>query len=81
MAEPVVSLQFLTDGNTLCRHCGGSHARACPRVKRLVFKPTGGQDDIAEVEYFPWGEWPDDFIIWPEDEIEEEKPEETAEEA
>lgn len=33
-----------------CMHCGGHHARSCPRVKRIVFAPGSGQ--IAEVEYF-----------------------------
>jgi hypothetical protein len=44
-----------------CAHCGGIHARACPRVKRMVFKG----DDIAEVEF--WKDWPQDDILWVED--------------
>jgi len=37
------------DGNT-CMHCGGYHARACPRVKRLEFHPNGTP---AVVEFWP----------------------------
>jgi hypothetical protein len=51
------------DGKS-CPHCGGIHLRACPRVKRLVFR---GQDQIAEVEFWGHGWWPEDEIIWPED--------------
>lgn len=39
-----------------CAHCGGYHARACPRVKRLAFHPNGG---AAEVEF-----WPHNVIDW-----------------
>jgi hypothetical protein len=46
----------------ICRHCGGSHARACPRVRRLAFHPNGA---LSEVEF--WKTWPDDHVIWPED--------------
>lgn len=44
-----------------CRHCGGVHDRACPRVKRMVFSPTGG---LLEVEF--WHAWDDDNVIYPE---------------
>ena len=37
-----------------CVHCGGFHARACPRVKRIAFHAGSGQ--IAEVEYWPHSE-------------------------
>lgn len=44
-----------------CRHCGGVHQRACPRVKRMVFSPTG---ELLEVEF--WQTWDDSAVIWPE---------------
>lgn len=47
-----------------CSHCGGLHPRACPRVKRLAFD---GQGRVAEVEFWAWGEWPADVVVWPED--------------
>lgn len=47
----------------ICRHCGGSHARACPRVHRLAFHPNG---NLAEVEFWPTSEWSDEHVIWPE---------------
>ncbi len=46
-----------------CRHCGGRHARACPRVRRLAFHSNG---QLAEVEFWPDGRWSDDYVIWPE---------------
>lgn len=48
-----------------CVHCGGLHLRACPRVRRIVFK--GNDNSIAEVEFWRDGAWPKDDIIWPED--------------
>lgn len=47
---------------TKCRHCGGWHARSCPRVRRMVM--TG--EAITEVEFWPWDEWPHDLVVWPE---------------
>lgn len=44
-----------------CQHCGGVHDRACPRVKRLVFTPSGA---ILEVEF--WPKWDERFTIYPE---------------
>lgn len=44
-----------------CQHCGGVHDRACPRVKRMVFSPTGS---LLEVEF--WARWNDDYVIYPE---------------
>jgi hypothetical protein len=46
-----------------CRHCGGSHPRACPRVRRLEFHQNG---NIASVEFWPPGKWPDEDVLWPE---------------
>lgn len=40
--------------DSLCVHCGGHHARACPRVKRIVFRQGGA--GVQEVEYFPAAE-------------------------
>lgn len=47
-----------------CQHCGGRHARACPRVRRMAFHANGA---LAEVEFWPEGRWSDDDIIWPEE--------------
>lgn len=46
-----------------CRHCGGVHSRACPRVRRLCYTDGGS---LTEVEYWPDGKWSDEFVIWPE---------------
>jgi hypothetical protein len=46
-----------------CRHCGGAHARACPRVRRLTFHPDA---KLATVEFWPDGKWSDEFVQWPE---------------
>ena len=54
--------QFLT--GKACPHCGGLHLRACPRVRRLVFRKS---DEVAEVEFWAHGLWPEDEVIWPED--------------
>lgn len=44
-----------------CQHCGGVHDRACPRVKRMSFTPSGG---LAEVEF--WDRWDAANVIFPE---------------
>lgn len=46
-----------------CQHCGATHARACPRVKRLEFHQNG---NLASVEFWPAGKWPDEHVVWPE---------------
>jgi hypothetical protein len=61
----------------ICSHCGGSHARACPRVRRLRFHPDA---KLAAVEFWPDGQWKDDGIMWPED-LPPEPGTETAQEA
>lgn len=48
----------------VCNHCGGRHARACPRVKRMEFHPNGS---LASVEFWAAGKWPEAEIIWQED--------------
>ena len=56
-----------------CAHCGGSHTIACPRVRRLRFRPDG--QSPSEVEFFADGEWPKDSVVWLEDlVVEEPKP-------
>jgi hypothetical protein len=59
-------------GKGVCQHCGGIHLRACPRIRRIVFRKA---DEVAEVEFWPQSmiSWPEG-IIWPEDV----EPEETA---
>jgi hypothetical protein len=47
-----------------CKHCGGIHARACPRVRRLAYHSN---DHLAEVEFWRDDQWSKDHIIWPED--------------
>jgi hypothetical protein len=51
-----------------CKHCGGLHLRACPRVRRLVMR---NRDEISEVEFWPDGKWDDSMIVWPEDVFED----------
>jgi hypothetical protein len=46
-----------------CRHCGGLHERACPRVRRMVFAEG---NRLAEVEFWQQGQWDESNIIWPE---------------
>lgn len=43
-------------GGGRCSHCGGIHARSCPRVKRMEFHPNG---IVAAVEF-----WPHDRVNW-----------------
>lgn len=51
-----------------CSHCGGLHDHACPRVKSMRFRTgPGGRQDLAEVQFWPAGEWSRDGIIWPWD--------------
>jgi hypothetical protein len=47
-----------------CVNCGGLHLRACPRVKRIVMR---NKEEVSEVEFWAWGWWPTEGIIWPED--------------
>ena len=57
--------EAFASGKDICRHCGGLHLRACPRVRRIVFRKA---DEVAEVEFWPASmiEWPEG-IIWPEE--------------
>jgi hypothetical protein len=48
----------------LCIHCGGAHARACPRVKRLEFHTNG---NLSVAEFWQPGTWPEDQVQWPEE--------------
>lgn len=48
-----------------CTDCGGVHLTACPRVKARG--PNG------TVEYWPWGNWPTENIIWADQVYEEEE--------
>lgn len=45
-----------------CDRCGGVHTMACPRVKKETRESSGA----VSYEYFPWGEFPTEGIIWPE---------------
>jgi hypothetical protein len=63
-AELAAQLRADFDQGKGCQHCGGRHARACPRVKRFKFHPNG---TLAQVDFWPEGEWSDDHVIWPED--------------
>jgi Helix-turn-helix domain len=46
---------------TVCEHCKGVHWRACPRVRRLVYDE---HRRVAEVEYWPDGEWSRENIVF-----------------
>lgn len=50
---------------TKCAHCGGTHAIACPRLKRVRFRADG--QTAMEVEFWADGEWPKDRVVFPED--------------
>lgn len=45
-----------------CAHCGGSHTIACPRVKRIRFRPDG--QSPAETEFWADDQWPHDDVVW-----------------
>lgn len=47
-----------------CIHCGGIHARACPRISTLEWHTDG---NLIKVSYWPENRWSDDTIIFPED--------------
>lgn len=49
------------ESNQPCMHCGGHHARACPRVKRVAFTSQGR---ISEVEYWPHREISWDGVVF-----------------
>jgi hypothetical protein len=51
-----------------CPWCGGLHARACPRVKRLAYDQSG--KNVIEVEFWRADEWGSEHIVWPEDLVE-----------
>lgn len=59
---PELAARIVKDAKP-CMHCGGHHARACPRVKRLSWHPGGA---LAEVEFWPDGRWSDEHVLWPE---------------
>jgi hypothetical protein len=63
-AEENAALRARFDAGQACQHCGGLHARACPRVRELSFHPNGV---IAQVRFWADGEWSDAAIIWPEE--------------
>lgn len=72
-AEDVAALLVVDEDTGLteyerrqCQHCKGVHARACPRVKRIRYDTERG-NAVAEVEYWPDGQWSDQHVIWPED--------------
>lgn len=44
-----------------CLHCGGAHARACPRVKTMSYHPNGA---LAGVEFWPDGKWSTDHVLF-----------------
>jgi len=63
-AEQATQVRGLFEQGKGCSHCGGAHARACPRVRRMVFHPDGR---LAEVEFWAEGRWSDAHVLWPED--------------
>ena len=48
-----------------CASCGGAHTIACPRVKRMRFRPDG--QSPAEVEFWRDDEWPHEDVVWLEE--------------
>jgi hypothetical protein len=69
-ASGSLSSQDRSDARTIfgkgeqCQHCGGIHARACPRVSSLKWHTDGS---LIEVSYWPDREWSRADIIFPED--------------
>jgi len=51
-----------------CVHCGGWHASTCMRLRKVEYQG----DRITRVEFWPWGEWPHESVVWPEDVYQEE---------
>lgn len=68
-AEEVRTAEEIQKEQT-CRWCGGMHARACPRIKRLAFDPSGR--NVVEVEFWHQSDWSDNHVVWPEDLVEKE---------
>lgn len=48
-----------------CSHCGGAHASACPRVRRIRFRPDG--QTPVEVEFWQDGAWDTTRVVWLDD--------------
>ena len=48
--------ETLEDGDDACMHCGGYHARSCPRVRRMEFHANGV---MSAIEF-----WRADQIDW-----------------
>jgi hypothetical protein len=63
--EKVTQEQYNLLTASKCANCGGVHLIACPRVKRMRFRPDG--QTPGEVEFFPDNEWPKDRITWLEE--------------
>jgi hypothetical protein len=54
-----------------CIHCGCFHLRACPRVKRIVWR---NKEEPSEVEFWPDSQWPKEYVVAPEDIWEDDEP-------
>ncbi len=60
-AEESTRLKQEFENHNECRHCLGIHVRACPRIKKFAYHPDGV---LAEVEFWPDGQWPTDNIVF-----------------
>lgn len=56
-------LQKLLDAR--CRHCGGTHAVQCPRIRRIRFRADA--ETPEEIEFWPDDQWPKDRVTFIED--------------
>lgn len=68
MDEPELSLDEVADlwrtfRERRCSHCGGAHARACPKVRKFEFHQNG---NLQSVEFWAPGQWSDEDVQWPE---------------
>lgn len=64
---------FSDTPDSSCKHCGGYHLRACPRIKLMKWEGQGaGTGNVIEVEYWPSGEYDDSETLYPEDVFQEE---------
>lgn len=58
---PKAELEEIYPDGTKCVHCGGWHLHACPRVKAMKFLGENPQ----EIEFWPWGAWPANQVVFP----------------
>ncbi len=66
-APPLSDEQRAALAAARCVHCGGAHAVACPRLRRIRFRADGTTP--VEVEFWPDAEWPKERVVFPDEEL------------